>query len=343
MKNDELFKDIVGQERPKDKMRFFLDSYLTTHIFPNSIITAPKGQGKTTLGRAVARGLYKFDENGKVEMAPDKLGKMKPKRKTFIEVNCSGIGNLDAFFNSLLIPNVIDKDVTILFDEASEIPHKVSMALLTILNPNPENRTVYAHKEYTGEFDFRRQTFLFATSEPQLVFHALIDRLERINLQEYTLDEMGQIVQRGAKEIEFKEDVLQDISPVLRGNARAAQKMADNIKAYLKGKTTFNKSDWEKLKKIFEIYPLGLSSQEIEILRHLQAHGEGMSLTALAARTGLTVDAVRKDYELYLQKRGLMTIEKTGRKITGEGLNYLRNLLNPPEKKATFRSSCIVP
>lgn len=326
--NDTLFKEIVGQEKPKKELAFYLDSYMRTRMVPNMMIVAPKGQGKTTIARELAKGLVQFDETGNVMQVPSKLDPtvMKDKRKPFVEVNCSTLKSVKQFINGLVIPYVQDKDVTLLFDEASEIPRDVTMALLTILNPNPENRTTFALDEYVCDFDFRRQTFIFATSEIQKVFHALSDRLERITLEEYTVSQLAQIVQKGVPAVECKEDVLLDVATVLRGNARAAQKMASKIAAYLKGSLTFAQKDWAHLKEILSIYPLGLNAIEIQILRYLAENSTGTSLTGLSAKTGMSRESLQKDTELYLQKHNLMEIQTTGRMITAKGLDYLKVL-----------------
>jgi len=326
--NDTLFQNIVGQEKPKKEITFYLDSYMRTRMVPNMMIVAPKGQGKTTIAREMAKGLIQFDEEGKVMEVPSKLdGRvMKPKRKPFVEVNCSTLKSVKQFINGLVIPYVQDKDVTLLFDEASEIPRDVTMALLTILNPNPENRTTFAMDEYVCDFDFRRQTFIFATSEIQKVFHALADRLERITLDEYTLDHLAQIVQKGIPTVECKDNVLVDVATVLRGNARAAQKMASKIAAYLKGATKFTRKGWDELRSILSIYPLGLNSIEIQILHYLAQNITGTSLTGLSAKTGMSRESLQKDSELYLQKHNLMEITTTGRMITAKGLDYLKVL-----------------
>ena len=72
--------------------------------------------------------------------------------KRYFEINCSTIKNVKQFFNQLVIPFMQDRDATILFDECSEIPKDVSMALLTILNPNAENRTSFSSKENEVRF-----------------------------------------------------------------------------------------------------------------------------------------------------------------------------------------------
>lgn len=326
--NDTLFKEIVGQEKPKKELNFYLDSYMRTRMVPNMMIVAPKGQGKTTIARELAKGLIQFDENGNVMEVPSKLDPavLKPKRKPFVEVNCSTLKSVKQFINGLVIPYVQDKDVTLLFDEASEIPRDVTMALLTILNPNPENRTTFSLDEYVCDFDFRRQTFLFATSEIQKVFHALADRLERITLEEYSNAHLAAIVQKGLPNVECTDNVLLDVATVLRGNARAAQKMASKIAAYLKGMGLFTPEDWAKLCDILTIYPLGLNSMEIQILRFLSQNSTGTSLTGLSAKTGMSRESLQKDAELYLQKHNLMEITTTGRIITAKGLDYLKGL-----------------
>ena len=326
--NETLFQDIVGQDKPKKELGFYLDSYMRTRMVPNMMIVAPKGQGKTTIARALAKGLVQFDETGNVMQVPSKLDPtvMKDKRKPFVEVNCSTLKSVKQFINGLVIPYVQDKDVTLLFDEASEIPRDVTMALLTILNPNPENRTTFSLDEYVCDFDFRRQTFIFATSEIQKVFHALADRLERITLEDYTYPQLAEIVQKGLPEVECKDDVLLDVSTVLRGNARAAQKMSNKITAYLKGGKVFTPTDWAKLRAILSIYPLGLNALEIQILRWLAQNSTGTSLTGLSAKTGMSRESLQKDTELYLQKHNLMEIQTTGRMITAKGLEYLKHV-----------------
>jgi Holliday junction resolvasome RuvABC ATP-dependent DNA helicase subunit len=266
----------------------------------------------------------------------------KPRKKTFVEINCSTLKNVKQFINGLIIPYVQDKDVTLLFDEASEIPHPVAMALLTILNPNPENRTTFAMDEYVCDFDFRRQTFIFATSEVQKVFHALVDRLERLDLQEYTFEHLAKIVQKGAPEVEFQDNILVDISSVLRGNARAAQKMAGKINTYLKGAKAIGLNGWNDLKAILNILPLGLNPIELGVLRHLAMNGDGTSLTCLSAKTGMSRESLQKDVELYLMRHNLMSIETVGRQITARGLEYLRALDGVVTTAAAPVTSCSV-
>ena len=176
-KNENLpFADIIGQSAAKKRITFYQDCYTKSSMIPNIMFVAPKGCGKTLIAKALGKNLRKDDDI---------------KAKPFLEINCSSLKNIRQFFSNVVIPHMIDKDLTILFDEASELPKDLEMGLLTILNPNKDNRNTFVVDDYAVDFDFRRHTFLFATSEAHQVFHALMDRLDRIDLEEYSLEELG--------------------------------------------------------------------------------------------------------------------------------------------------------
>jgi Holliday junction resolvasome RuvABC ATP-dependent DNA helicase subunit len=278
------------------------------------MFVAPKGCGKTTLAKAMGKCLSQDDDAS------------KPKK--FYEINCASIKNLNQLVNQFFVPHVNMNECTVLFDECSELPKDVTMALLTILNPNKDNRNTFSYEDYVMDFDFRLQSFMFATTEAQSIFHALMDRCERVDLEEYTFDELGKIVQLGAEDITFSDGLLTKIATILRGNARAAQKMAMNIMSYLGGTGAihFNEEDWKALQYDLGILPLGLSRIELQVLNILTEKKE-CSLTNLEAKTGLTPECLRRDFEMYLQKMNLMDITTAGRSITANGQKYLKDLI----------------
>jgi DNA-binding MarR family transcriptional regulator len=256
----------------------------------------------------------------------DSLKTRSPNKKKIV-FNCSQLRNLRQFWNEIIIPHINDKDCTILFDEASEMPKDVMMALLTVLNPNPEGRTSFSYEEYTVDFDFSRQTFMFATTEGQTIFHALMDRMERIDLQDYSLDELAQITRIGLEDYNVDDKALKEVSTTLRGNPRAAAKMKDKIKAYLDGnhQKKFVIEDWNNLRYELDILPLGLLNKEFELLQILRRKKE-TRLTELAAITCLSKGAIQRDYEMFLMKQGLMEIAAGGRALTTKGHQYLRDI-----------------
>jgi Holliday junction resolvasome RuvABC ATP-dependent DNA helicase subunit len=315
-----MFENIVGQEKAKKKLSFLLDGYTSTGIMPHLMFVAPKGCGKTTIAKAVAKNLLS-------------RGYTPGKPKRFIEINCSTIKSVRQFIDQIVMPFFMDREVTILFDECSELPRDMTMALLTILNPNKENKNIFCFDDNNFEFDFSRHTFMFATTESQTVFHALMDRCERIDLEEYTYDHLGEIVTSSLKDVPFEKKTLEEISTVLRGNARSAQKMANHIRQYLnlRKKSSFGAEDWGSLSDSIGILPLGLNPIEIQLLKVLEQVKGGCTLTNLAAKLSLTRSCIQRDFETYLQKLNLIEIVIGGRRLTNSGREYLKRLdLRPP-------------
>ena len=300
----ENYSDIVGQEKTKAKLNFLLDGYNQTKIMPHLLFVAPRGCGKTLIAQKTAQ--------------------IMNREKTII-VNCSTIKNVKSFFNQIMLPYVFDKDVTIIFDEASELPRDVTMALLTILNPNQNNMNQFTFDEGTYEFRFNKNSFIFCTTEAQKLFHALLDRLYRVDMQDYSYIELGKIIQGNLKlKNQFiEEDILNEISRVCRGNARQAQSMANQISGYLASKNSnkLTSEGWSDIKGKLSIYPLGLSEIELNVINILKECGE-VRLTNLSAKTNLTKDMLQKNVEMYLMRNSLIEIRPTGRALTKKGHDY---------------------
>lgn len=304
------FDEIIGQNKAKRQVNFYMRGYNATGIIPHLLFVAPKGCGKTMIAKAVKQQLISREN-------PE-----KPKK--FLEINCATLKNVKQFFNQIMIPHVQHEECTILFDESSEIPHDVSMALLTCLNPNKRNRNEFSYEDYTVDIDFRRHSFMFATTEVQSMFHALIDRCKRIDLEEYSMEQLGQICQMNLEDIVFERGLMDEISRTLRGNARKAVQMANDIQSYMgaEERSLFTSEDWEVFKSELGIEPLGLSPLEIQLMEILSERTE-CSLTYLSAKTGMTKAALQRDVEMYLLKNDLMEIGQGGRKITQGGRETL--------------------
>ena len=303
------YSQIIGQEKTKSKLNFLLDGYKQTKIIPNLLFVAPRGCGKTLIAQETA--------------------KIMNRSKTIL-INCSTIKNVKSFFNQIMLPFVYNKDCVIIFDEASELPRDVTMALLTILNPNQNNSNEFSFEDGTYTFHFNLNSFIFCTTEAQKIFHALLDRLYRIDMQDYSFVELGSIIKNNLKssKLDINDSVIQDVSSVCRGNARQAQSMANQISSYLKSKkyNELTSEGWKDIKSKLSIYPLGLSEIELNVIKILKEHGE-VRLTNLSAKTNLTKDMLQKNVEMYLVRNSLIEIRPTGRALTKKGHEYHESYL----------------
>lgn len=311
------FTEIVGQDHAKSRINFYLDGFNRTSLFPHVLFIAPKGIGKTMFARETARILK---EKATVE----------GRNKRVVEINSSTLKSVRQFVEQIVMNYVHNQDVTLFFDEIHELNTKMVATLLTILNPTKENRTEYRFGDMVIDFDFRRCTFLGATTERQKVFAPLLDRFAELHLNEYSLEEVGKILRKNLMEpYTIKDDALTEISKYCRGNARSASLMGgfQGVSNYCasKGKNVFEIADVEKLVKILDLFPLGFSRMEVEILQTI-GDKSTTSLTALSAKTGLSKSA-QQDIEKAFLKYGFIEIETGhGRSLTAKGKNYLNAL-----------------
>jgi Holliday junction resolvasome RuvABC ATP-dependent DNA helicase subunit len=304
------FDKIIGQEKVKKRLNFFIEAQNSSSLSPHILFVAPRGCGKTLLAQTYASNLINSEG----------------KKRKLITINCSSLVRLKQFVNDVLLPYVVGKEVTILFDEASEIPRDITMALLTILNPNKENKNSFSYADLNMDFDFKKVTFLFATTEAHKIFHALMDRLERIDLEEYSPSNLATIVKNNVTS-NITDQVIDEVSKVLRGNARKATQMANHINLYLSASNdkSFDVKSWNDFSIKMGILPLGLSPLELKVLQTLGEKSE-TTLTNLSAKTHMTRQSLQRDVEMYLQKTNLIEVTPTGRKLTYVGRQYLENL-----------------
>ena len=307
----DYFNEIVGQENVKRKLSFFLDGYQKTSMIPNLIFFAEKGSGKSLFANKIAKNL-----------TVDGL----PKRAK--EINCTSIKSVVKLCENILLPFVQGNCCTLFFDEASELRSDVGNALLTILNPNKSNTNTFSCGDLNFDIDFKKHSFIFATTDPQKVIPALINRCHRIDLEPYKDNELMDIVKKNIDltKVTFDDKVVEEIPTVLRHNPRCAQMMATDIFTYCMqyGVKVFDVECWNKLKKHLNIKPNGLNVTEIRILQKLQLT-PNCRLTDLAASMGMSTGAIQRDGELYLLRENLMKVSG-GRSLTASGTEYLKEL-----------------
>jgi Holliday junction resolvasome RuvABC ATP-dependent DNA helicase subunit len=309
------FDEMIGQDKTKRVLSFYIDAFEKSEILPHLFVVGQRGQGKTMLATQVAKNLRSKT-----------LGRVKP----MLTINCSTLKNVRQFVEDIALTYIRDQHITVFFDEAHEMPESVQTCMLTVLNPNKHNRNTLRFDDYNIEFDFTKVSFIFATTDPQKVITPLKDRCKMIHMEEYNYSDLAKIVENNSDDITYSPEVLEEISSTCRGNARNATLMAkDNITQFAKRHNIYDidKRAWKELKCVLGILPLGLENTELQLLKVLKERGS-CSLTNLSAVTGLSGNALRSEFELYLLKHGLMEVAQGGRRITAKGAEYLRALDN---------------
>lgn len=301
-----VFDQLVGQNKIKKTLNHYLKLYSVDNTLPFLAFYGQKGIGKTEFARTFIKSL-------------------KTKRgdkKTAVELNCSSIKNVDAFFEEIFIPMIMDNEISILFDECHMLPKCLINAFLTIFNTEDKTQSKFSKSGTDYIFDFTKQTFLFATTELDQVFPPMKDRLTILDFEDYEQSEIENIIGLVCKEIDIDKETLINIADRTRGNARSAVKMAKEVKNFCKAERTnkFGAKEFIKFIDILGFNPLGVSNIEKKILTILKK--QNCSLTELSSKTGLSRSAIQRESEIFLLKRDLIKID-TKRQITPKGKKVL--------------------
>lgn len=299
-----MFDTLIGQDHIKKSFGFYIKGATNGGIVPPLLLTGARGLGKTEYARQMAKNL----------------------KKPLLELNCSTIRNNRQFFEQIFIPVIMNNDITILFDECHALPKDLQNAFLTVFNVEKGFRKNFEWDGSSMEFDFSRQSYLFATTEPDKIFAPLKDRFEEIDFRPYSNNEMAQILSSRADWVEFQDGVMDEIVPTLRGNARSAVKRAKQICLHCEGANNhkFGVNEWKELCDELGITADGLSNSEIQILSVLKQRGP-CTLAMLSAATGFSRTALQRDIEMHLLRKNLMRIDGK-REITGAGIKALEKL-----------------
>lgn len=311
------FNGIVGQEKSKKVLSFYVDYYKKVGLSPHFMFIAAKGNGKTLMATKHAQHLY--EQSGK--------------KKNFAPaINASNITDIDNFWSNIVLPYVDSNDhYTILIDEASELPRDVAFMLLTALQPNDKNKNIVTHDGVPVEFNFKKTTFMFATTDPQRVNNALKDRLKLITLERYNSIQLQTIVCNKLKDnnITSTDAALEKIVGYIKYNGRSAVLMAKDIISYceLHDKHLFDIGLCNEIIELHNLRPYGLNENDMQIL-HALSIKQFTKLMDLEAITGLESSAIRLEFEAGLIRNGLMGREIKGRFITQKGQKYLKQYGN---------------
>lgn len=295
------FEDLIGQDHIKTRLNFYLEAHKATNLTPVLMFNGSKGMGKTEMAKKFAKNL----------------------KKPLLEINCATIKNNQQFFEQIFMPVIMDNEITILFDEAHNLPKELQQLFLTVFNVESARSKQVNWRESTFEFNFEKQTYIFATTELDKIFPPLKERFTVVDFKPYTEQQLGEIINKRLDWVEFADGVVQEIAETVRGNARDAVKRTKEIEMYCEARNSnkFTMEAWKELCGLVGINIHGLNNTELEVLAILKERGD-CTLAMLSAATGMSRTAIQRDVETYLLRKALIKIEGT-RKITNAGIRVI--------------------
>ncbi len=309
------YPTIVGQTSVLKKLNFFSEIQNSTGFFPPVLLTGSRGAGKNSIATALIRNI--------------KTAETKSEKQA-VEINSSSIESLDDFYNNIVDILIVGKEISLIMDEfhaISKVPDLLD-TFLTIFNTNNLVNTIKRNGlDYA--FDKSKISWICLTSEPHLLPETLLSRLEVIQLEALTQDELAEIIQKNLNGIEAEKETIADVASVARNNGRESFKLAENIYNHLKrqGKRRLTKEEWLDIKSQLGVRKFGINNVELKIMQYLQKHPQGVSLSKLSSALMLTADSTRLGFERFLLGNDFIAIEAgKGRTLTSKGKLYLEEV-----------------
>lgn len=255
------FSDIVSQEHVSSTLQNAIDNGRISHAY---LFCGPRGVGKTTMARVLARTLN--------EIGDDVDGEMLNQTLNIIEVDAASNNKVDdahRIRESVRVPPQSGKYKIYIIDEVHMLSKQAFNALLKTLEEPP----AYA-------------IFIFATTEPHKVLPTILSRVQRFDFKPITVQ---QSVERlrficGREDITIDDDSLHMIALKADGALRDALGILDQVIAlcgtdirYEELMKAFNAVGLERLFELVGFIEKGESVSGIQLISDLLMEGHDIS------------------------------------------------------------------
>lgn len=299
--------EFVGQSQIKENLAVFIKAAQDRkNALDHVLLYGPPGLGKTSIAQIVAKEL---GVNIRTTSGPI----------------LSKAGDLAA-----ILTNLEEKDV-LFIDEIHRLNPSVEEILYSamedfkldiIIGEGPSARSVC--------IDLPKFTLVGATTRLGLISNPLRDRFGiPLRLNYYSIDELVQIVKRGANVINtnFNAEGANELAKRSRGTPRIALRLLKRVADY----AHYNKAQVidknvadEALQKL-EVDQYGLDSNDYRYLHFIAKHYNGgpVGVETIAAGLSEQKDSIEETIEPFLIQQGFIQRTNRGRVLTPFGMSYI--------------------
>jgi len=219
----QTFADVVGQNHVTQTLHNAIRNNRLAHAY---LFVGPRGTGKTTTARILAKALNCQDRNGSepCNQCPSCKEIMKGSSLDVIEIDGAsnrGIADVQELRDNVRYAPVRGPFKIYIIDEVHMLTREAFNAILKTLEEPPPH-----------------VKFFFATTEPQKVLTTILSRCQRFDLRRISVADITAQLRKisAAEEIQISEDALLAVARGAEGGLRDAESALDQLVSF-RGKT----------------------------------------------------------------------------------------------------------
>ena len=301
------FEEYVGQEKTKKNLKILIDAARKRkEPIEHILLYGPAGLGKTTLAHIIAKETgvnIRVTSGPAIERVGD-LGSILTNLQDGDILFIDEIHRLNKLIEEVLYPAMED--------------HKLDI----IIGKGPSARTL--------QLDLPKFTLIGATTRLGSLSNPLRNRFGVINrLDFYTEEEVGKILNRSARILDFKinEKAAEIIALCSRKTPRVANRLLKRVRdfAQISDKEIIDAEIASEALRILDIDEKGLEPTDRHILETIieKFNGGPVGVQTIAAATLEERETIEDVYEPYLLQLGFLARTPRGRVVTENGFRHL--------------------